>query len=714
MKKFRFSLKSKLLLFSISILFIPWIGYQYVSGMEAFLKTSVEDSISNRVHSIAIVLQQQTDILEAQSSVVNIDNNSEHLYLRSLDKPVQLDGYTDDWHFNEDLFQEYSEQNILQKSSLHRPGSLHFSQATGSYKQHLYAVFRVSDDRIIYHDPNNQRINDCDHLRIALQTPDGDFQRYYMSTVAPGRLSAQRMPTNPDDSLPIERETRIQGAWQETADGYTLEIRIPLSMIGSKLSFAISDIDDPASAENASLIGSSSTEQLSALSTIMVPSSKLEKLLQTLGMESSRIWVIDKNKKVLALSGNLRAAHNVDNSGLSYPGLLLAAFYRLILPQPTTAFEDILSGASKLNGREIESALHGQPVISWRETAHKNATILTATYPIRHNNEVIGAVMLEQNSQRILLLQNHALEALINLSIPVFIGGTLLIVLFASRLTTRISQLRDQTEKAISDDGKLISTAYKASETNDEIGDLSRTFADLLSRLHQYHRYLESMASKLSHELRTPLSVVSSSLDNLEQTRPETVGNTYMSRAKQGLLRLNDIINRLSEASRLEQALQQAEKETLDLSQLISGCIEGYRGAYPDKQFILTHNGEPMMISAAPDLIVQMLDKLIANAVDFSLENTPIKLTLSHDPNHSIRLQVSNQGPPLPVDMQDKLFDSMVSVREHKTSSSHLGLGLFIVKLIADYHEVKLNACNLEDPRGVEFSLIFSALSSNR
>ncbi len=710
MKKFRFSLNTKLLLFSISILFIPWIGYQYVSGMEAFLKTSVEDTISNRAHSIAIVLQQQTDIIETQSSVVNIDNNSEHLYLRSLDKPVQLDGYTDDWHFNDDLFQEYSEQHILKKSDGHHPGSLHFSQATGSYNQHLYAVFRVSDDRIIYQDPNNQHINHCDHLRIALQTADGDFQRYYMSTIAPGRLSAQRMPNNPDNSLPIAPETRIQGAWQETADGYTLEIRIPLSMIGNKLSFAINDVDDPENEKNARLIGSSSTEQLSALSTIMVPSNNLEKLLQTLGMESSRIWVIDKNKRVLALSGNLRTVKSIDNSHLSFPGMLLAAFYRLILPQPTTAFEDILSGASKLNGREIESALKGQPVISWRETADNNATILTATYPINHNNEVIGAVMLEQNSQRILLLQNHALEKLINLSIPVFIGGTLLIVLFASRLTTRISQLRDQTEQAISHDGKVVA-AYKASAANDEIGDLSRTFSDLLSRLHQYNRYLETMASKLSHELRTPLSVVSSSLDNLEQTRPETVGDTYMSRAKQGLLRLNDIINRLSEATRLEQALQQAEKEALDLTHLVTGCVEGYRGAYSDKQFVLTHDGEPMMILAAPDLMVQMLDKLIANAVDFSLENTPINITLSYDPGQHIRLDISNQGPQLPADMQDKLFDSMVSVREQKTPSSHLGLGLFIVKLIVDYHEAKVNASNLDNPQGVKFSLIFSALS---
>ena len=707
MKPLRFNLKTKLLLFSASILFIPWIGYQYVNSMEAFLKTSVEDTISTRAHSIAIVLQQQTEILQPQSNIINVNNENEHLYLRTLDKPVQLDGYTDDWHFNKDLFQEYSEQHVLKKSNKHRPGSLHFSQATGSYKQHLFAVFKVSDDHIIYHNPTNPLINRCDHLRIALQTPEGEFRRYYMSTVAPGRLSAHRMPINPEDDQAIEKETRIQGAWQETADGYTLEIRLPLSMIGSKLSFAINDVDDPDN--DASIIGSSNTEQLSTLSTIMVPSSQLEKLLQTLGMESSRIWVIDKNKRVLALSGNLNAVQHIDNNGRSFPSMALSALYRLILQQPATAFEDELSGASKLNGREIESALRGQSVISWRDTTDRHASILTATYPIKKDQTVVGAVMLEQNSARILLLQNQAMEELINLSIPVLMGGMLFVVFFASRLTTRIGDLRDQTERAINSDGKVVST-FQSSSSQDEIGDLSRTFSGLLTRLHQYNRYLETMASKLSHELRTPLSVVRSSLDNLEQTKPETVNDTYMNRAKHGLNRLNDIINRLSEASRLEQAFQQAEKEALDLNQLIYGCIEGYKSAYPQQTFNFSYSDEKLLCRAAPDLLVQMMDKLISNAVDFALENTPISISLSGESGQKLKLSIANQGPHLPEDMQESLFDSMVSLREDKVLSSHLGLGLYIVKLIVDYHEGHIEANNLYQPNGVEFTLTFNTL----
>ena len=54
------------------------------------------------------------------------------------------------------------------------------------------------------------------------------------------------------------------------------------------------------------------------------------------------------------------------------------------------------------------------------------------------------------------------------------------------------------------------------SQAGDEIGDLSRSFSAVLEKLSQHHGYLESMAGRLSHELRTPIAVVRSSLENLE------------------------------------------------------------------------------------------------------------------------------------------------------------------------------------------------------
>jgi signal transduction histidine kinase len=73
---------------------------------------------------------------------------------------------------------------------------------------------------------------------------------------------------------------------------------------------------------------------------------------------------------------------------------------------------------------------------------------------------------------------------------------------------------------------------------------------------------------------------------------------------------------------------------------------------------------------------------------------------------------VANTGSRLPGSLQDKLFDSLVSVRERRSDTPHLGLGLYIVRLVAEAHGGRAAARNLgtgENVRGqgegVEFTI---------
>ncbi|MDP6414454.1 MAG: hypothetical protein QGG54_05415, partial [Gammaproteobacteria bacterium] len=58
----------------------------------------------------------------------------------------------------------------------------------------------------------------------------------------------------------------------------------------------------------------------------------------------------------------------------------------------------------------------------------------------------------------------------------------------------------------------------------------------------------------------------------------ENIGESavYLERAEEGINRLNLILTNMSEATRLEQMLQTSEKEKIDLSEAIHGCVEGY------------------------------------------------------------------------------------------------------------------------------------------
>jgi dedicated sortase system histidine kinase len=487
------------------------------------------------------------------------------------------------------------------------------------------------------------------------------------------------------------------------------------------ISFAIADVDDDYTREIVQMIGTADPENPFALASIIVPSPVVETLLKKIHQGITRTWVIDNNYRVIAVVGSLKKnlykveenyldrevepPQEIKTESTSLFKNFMHFFYQNLLQQPNSQFTDDLSSASVLTGSEFKSALSGHPATQWRTTPDTQVNILTVTHPIIINDQVVGAIAIEETNTSILILQNRAFEILINLSILTFLIATTVLILFASRLSSRIRRLRNDADNAIASDGR-VKSGMKSTKSTDEIGDLSRSFSDMLNRLTQYNRYLETMASKLSHELRTPITVVRSSLDNLELKNTTADSGVILKRAREGLNRLSNILTRMSEATRLEQTLHNEEKVDFKLDEIISSCIEGYRGANHNINFELITKPGNYTITGVPEFIAQLLDKLISNAIDFHTQDTNIRITIYNKDKNSI-LSVINTGPCLPINMQQNLFESMVSVREKQSTETHLGLGLYIVRLIAQFHQAEVLAENLEDNSGVNFKILF-------
>ena len=100
-------------------------------------------------------------------------------------------------------------------------------------------------------------------------------------------------------------------------------------------------------------------------------------------------------------------------------------------------------------------------------------------------------------------------------------------------------------------------------------------------------------------------------------------------------------------------------------------------------------------------MFAQMLDKVINNAVEFKQDETSINVRLFKKAT-GVALSVTNSGPILPENMHNQLLNSMISVRKSTTAEqSHLGLGLYVANIIAQYHAGKLSIDNLPDHSGV-------------
>lgn len=720
----RFSLRAQLFVVSLFLLAIPWLGYKYIWELEQYLRAGQEQTLLGTARAVATALHERPALFDSQSAYLQNVRPGTDLYAPPVPSPIRLDGAMDDWQAVQHLARRYADENVVHwfhSAGDRPPVTLAFTHMVGRYKNQLYAQFQVDDDNLVWRAPNSLAVDASDHLLIGLTTADGELQRFVVAPYAAGWVNAYRLTEEPGSYRAGAPATQIQGHWRPTDTGYAIELRFPLAMTSGSLAFALVDVDSPGRSHKQYAVGTANPNQVGELGTVLTPSPEIEQILAGLKYADSRVWVVDRHKRVLARAGDIQraagfagpASPTATDSWWDYieQRWLLPLYYH-ILTRPPAEFVDELEDAYALAGQDLSAALTGEAQTLWRLTPDSKAVVLSAAHPIFIQGEVMGAVVTEQTTHGIRTLRNRALEQLFHVILAVLLIATLALVLFARRLSGRVRQLRDATEAVIDDNGKIIG-ALPARGRLDEIDDLHHTFKDVLSRLQQYNSYLENMAARLSHELRTPVAVVRSSLDMLAQTGEPAQQALFVARAQSGLGRLSGILNSMSEATRLEQAIGDEPKERYNASAVLEGCVEGYRLAYPARQFAFSSTESPCLVTGSADLLAQLLDKLVTNAVEFSQDGDTITIAAQRQGKQLV-LTISNPGPLLPEGMASQLMQSMVSVRTQTASSDtpHLGLGLYIANMIASYHKGSLSIANQHAPAGVCVTLRLPLASS--
>jgi signal transduction histidine kinase len=327
---------------------------------------------------------------------------------------------------------------------------------------------------------------------------------------------------------------------------------------------------------------------------------------------------------------------------------------------------------------------------------------LESSSPIydRDHAFVIGRLEVTQSADRWIRLRDRALTHMLNFTLAtsaIVIGA---ILAFAAWLALRLARLRRASETALTAAGLI--TSFPETAARDELGDVARSFSTLLARLNEYTSYLRTLAGRLAHEIRTPLTIVRSSLDNLESEQVPPAARAYVERARQGSERLNAILIAMGAATRVEEAISSAERVDFELPPVLAGAVGAYQGAFPQRTFRFDTALSSLTLHGAPDLIVQMLDKLIENAVDFSPAGASITVRLRLE-GHFALIEVENPGPALPLHVEGRLFESLWRSRPAGEERPHFGLGLYIVRLIAEFHGGEARAENLPDGDGVRF-----------
>lgn len=739
----KWGLRGKVLALSSLLLLLPLFAYQFVVEMENFLREGQQQTLLGTSSAIATALHERPNLFNEHASFLPNVTKGQDLYVHNLEQAIRLDANNEDWGVNRGFINSYQNDQLEAQKEKTNTNNVHFNQLLGKRDGFLYAYFEVSNQHPITREKRSTGVTDNDHLIIAMSSPEGSLQRYIISVANDGWFNAYRYPQHSIYATNLTREKSIQGIWQSTKQGYNIELRIPLTLLGDKLGFQLNTASTLNSKQIDNAISTSNLLDISKLGSVLIPSPEIEQILLAMRHTRARLWVVDRHQRVIAQAGDIHQATgiwpaestNVQEASFwtKIEARFLSPLYSLLLEQPENHFIDKNQHTTQLNNNLVKQALAGKAATQWRLSSDKKVSILSATHPIFVHDKVVGVVIAEETNNGIITLRNQALQKMFSVLLAViFVAGVLLFV-FLSTVINRVRALRDQSEQILDKNGRLKGT-FVASKHSDEIGDLSRSMAGMVQRLGQYHHYVEQLSSRLSHELRTPVAVVRSSLENLSLLPCNDQQQKYIERSQQGIQRLSKILTSMSEANRIEQSLQQAEKQQIDLRLLLDSCLQGYEMVYPQSTFE-KHLGEaPALINADPDFLVQMLDKIISNAVEFSISKQAIVISLekvtsnlsyvgsktvssktlgSTQQTDHISLSITNQGVLLSSDNNQDLFQSMVSVRPaSQQHDTHLGLGLYIAKMICEHHQATLTIENNSDLTGVTVTITLPLIHS--
>ncbi|WNG22419.1 PAS domain-containing protein [Cystobacter fuscus] len=224
-------------------------------------------------------------------------------------------------------------------------------------------------------------------------------------------------------------------------------------------------------------------------------------------------------------------------------------------------------------------------------------------------------------------------------------------------------------------------------------------------RMRQTAEFRERFLGIVSHDLRNPLNAILLSASALLKLDAMPPGHTQkVRRIVTSAERMGRMIGELLDFTRgrLGGGIP-IQPRAANLRHLCQQVLEELESSHPGRRLRLRAEGDFQGVWDA-DRLVQLLGNLGKNALDYSPPGTPVDFVL-HAEEDAVRVEVHNEGPPIPARLLPEIFEPFRRAVSGETSpSSGLGLGLFIVQRIAQAHGGSVEVRSTEDA-GTTFTL---------
>lgn len=220
-------------------------------------------------------------------------------------------------------------------------------------------------------------------------------------------------------------------------------------------------------------------------------------------------------------------------------------------------------------------------------------------------------------------------------------------------------------------------------------------FADKIRSQHENILEAASMrqdfTANVSHELKTPLTAISGYAELLENNMVAPDQVTHVAeQIRHNSDRLLSLINDIIRLSELDHKELPRKFTAMDLAPLAEECCRNLSVSARAHHLSLACNGEPALLSGDRDLLKELIENLIQNAIQYNRENGSILVRTGQKEDHPF-LSIQDTGIGIPKNQQERIFERFYRIDKSRSrETGGTGLGLAIVKHIAEIHGAEI------------------------
>ncbi|HLO77196.1 MAG TPA: stimulus-sensing domain-containing protein [Magnetospirillum sp.] len=314
--------------------------------------------------------------------------------------------------------------------------------------------------------------------------------------------------------------------------------------------------------------------------------------------------------------------------------------------------------------------------------------ILSVAVPVQRYKQVVGALVVQADGRniakslfqvRLNILQIFVVALTITVGLSFYMAGTI------ARPIRRLALAAEQVRHGHGRRHKIPDFA----DRHDEIGELSVALKEMTEALWNRMDAIERFAADVAHEIKNPLTSVRSAVETAARLTDPEKQRKLLAIVQDDVERLNRLITDISDASRIDAELSRAETEPVAMAAMLETLGDIYRSTAEDGEIhyaVRVPHGDPLVVQGIEGRLVQVLRNLIGNAASFSPPGGTITLSAERE-GKFVRIQVDDQGPGIPANKLDAIFDRFYSERpQTEKFGTHSGLGLSISKQIVQAH----------------------------